>query len=547
VTGATPDATGSGSSEAVAAGEAPTGAGPIARSLARAGLIVTLAVVASRVLGYVRVAVIGWAIPEVRELDAFFAAFRIPDLLFQLVAAGALSSSLVPVLAGLFASDEEQRAWRVVSTVLTLMLAALAVLAALVLVFADVLVPPIMGDLDPVATARTVELTRIMVLSPLFLAAGAVATSVLNATGRFGASAIAPLVYNLAIIGAAVLLAPTMGVVGLAVGVVAGALGHVLVQVPALRRHGVRIRLMTDLRDPAARTALALLGPRAIGLASVQLVFVVATGIAAGLQTGAITAFNFAFTLLQIPIGVIGVPLGIVLLPSLARHAAVGEEETFRRMLIRALRLLAFVMVPIAGLGMVVAADVVRMLFGAVADPVLDLTAETLVVFLAGLTGHSLIAVLARAFYARQDTKTPVAAALVSVALDIALALLLSPTLGLAGVAAAIAIGAWVETAILAILLERRIHGLGLGSVVRVLLATLLISAVAVGAAWLVERTLVDAWGRDPGALILLLRAAIVTTVGGLVVLAGAVALRIPELPAILEVVTDLVRRRGRA
>jgi putative peptidoglycan lipid II flippase len=386
-----------------------------------------------------------------------------------------------------------------------------------------------------------------MVLSPLFLAAGAVATSVLNAAGRFGASAIAPLVYNLAIIGAAVVLAPSMGVVGLAIGVVAGAIAHVLVQIPALRGSGVRIGPSADLQDPAARTALKLLGPRALGLASVQLVFVVATAIAAGLEPGAISAFYFAFTLLQIPIGIIGVPLGVVLLPSLARHAAIGEEDTFRRVLVRALRLLVFVMVPITGLGIVLAGDVVRLLFPAVAPRVLELTGQTLAVFLIGLTGHSLIAVLARAFYARQDTKTPVAAALVSVGLDIVLGLLLAPTLGLPGVAAAIAIGAWVETAFLAVLLERRIHGLGLAAVARAFLITAAVTVVAAGGAWFVERTLIDAWGSAPGALVLLGRTVLVTAIGGVVVLAGAVALRIPELPAILEVVTDLVRRRGRA
>ena len=540
-------AAGPGAAEATAADRPtiPTGAGPMARTLARAGLIVTVAVVASRILGYVRVAAIGAAIPDVSELDAFIAAFRIPDFLFQLVAAGALSSALVPVVAGLLATNEEQRAWRVVSTVTTLMLGALGVLAVIVLVFADVLVPPIMGELSPEATRRAVELTRIMVFSPLFLAAGAVATSVLNATGRFGATSIAPLVYNLAIIGAAVVLAPSMGVVGLAIGVVAGAIGHVLVQIAPLRARGVRVRPSTSLADPAARTALKLLGPRALGLASVQLVFVVATAIAAGLGSGAITAFYFAFTLLQIPIGVIGVPLGVVLLPSLSRHAAIGEEDTFRRVLVRALRLLVFATIPVAGLGMVLAGDVVRLLFPTVADDVATLTGDALAVFLVGLTGHSLIAVLARAFYARQDTRTPVAAALVSVGVDIALALALAPAFGLRAVAAAIAIGAWIETAILAVLLERRVHGLGLAGVARAMAVTLAITGVAGAAAWLLERSMLDAWGADPGVLVVLLRIVLVTALGGAIVLAGAVALRIPELPAILSVVTDLVRRRA--
>jgi putative peptidoglycan lipid II flippase len=531
-----------------------TGPGPsvaqatTAQAIARAGLIVTAAIVASRILGYLRYVFINRAVPDVAQLDAFFAAFRIPDFLFQLVAAGALSSALVPVIAALLATDEEQRAWRVVSTILTLMLAVLAVLAAIVFVFADVLVPPITDGLSDEAVATTIQLTRIMVLSPLFLAAGAVATSVLNASHRFGASAIAPLVYNLAIIGAAVFLAPSMGVTGLAIGVVLGALGHVLVQIPQLRRGGVRLRPGADLHDPAARKALTLLAPRALGLGAVQFVFIVVTSIAAGLGTGAITAFNFSFALLQIPIGVIGVPLGVVLLPSLAREAATGGSETFRRVLVRALRILVYVMIPIAAIGAVVASDVVTLLFdhGATDRGTLTLAGEMLAVFMFGLVAHSLIAVLARAFYALQDTRTPVAAAIVAVVLDIGLALALSDRFGMEGVAAAIAVGAWAETVILVALLARRVPDLGLGSVGRVALLTIVATIPATIVAWLVEGTLVDAWGMYPerGFVTVLLRLVIVGTAGGLVVLAGSLALRIPELPAMLSLMTDLIRRR---
>ena len=192
-------------------------------ALARAGFIVTGAFLLSRILGYVRYVAIAAAVPDAQQLDAFFAAFRIPDFLFQLVAAGALSSALIPIIAGLLANDEEARAWRVVSTVTTLMLGTLAILAAVVLLLAPGLVAMITPGFDAQELALTTELTRIMVLAPLFLAAGAVATSVLNARGRFGAAAIAPLAYNLAIIGGALFLVPVFGVAGLAIGVVLGA------------------------------------------------------------------------------------------------------------------------------------------------------------------------------------------------------------------------------------------------------------------------------------------------------------------------------------
>ena len=157
------------------------------RNLARAGLIVSGAFLTSRILGWLRIVVIPKRRLARPELDAFFAAFRIPDLMFQLVAAGALSSALIPIVSGLFATDEPARAWRVVSTVANLVHGALLVLGLIVLVAAPAIIPLITPGFDAAQTAKTVELTRIMLLSPIFLALGAVATSVLNSGGRFAA------------------------------------------------------------------------------------------------------------------------------------------------------------------------------------------------------------------------------------------------------------------------------------------------------------------------------------------------------------------------
>jgi putative peptidoglycan lipid II flippase len=522
--------------------------GATTRTLARAGIIVTVAFAISRILGYLRYVVIAAAVPDPSQLDSFFAAFRIPDFLFQLVAAGALSSAMIPVVAGLFAKDEDAHAWRVVSTVTTLMLSALAVLALLVLVFAPVLVPIITPGFNEAQLAQTVELTRVMVLSPLFLAAGAVATSVLNAKGRFGAAALAPIIYNVAIIVGALLFVPPFGVVGLAIGVVLGALGHLLVQLPVMRGIGARITPRVELGDADARKTLVLMAPRALGLGAVQVVFLVMTSLASTLATGAIAAFTFAFAVLQIPIGVIGVPLGIVLLPSLSRESALGDADAFRRLLVRALRLLAFVMVPITAIGFVVSADVTRLLFdyGATDEPLLVATTAALQAFLLGLTAHSLIAVLARAFYARQDTLTPVLAALVAVALDIAFAIVLVGPFGVVGLAGAIAIGAWVEAVILAVILRHREAGLGLGSVVRVGLVTTVLALLGAAAAFLVNNALVTAWGQDTLQVLVLVRLVAATAAGGLVVVAGAAALRMEELRTIVGVMADLIRRRGR-
>ena len=519
------------------------------RALARAGLIVSGAFLVSRILGYVRLVVIGNTFGASPELDAFFAAFRLPDLIFQLVAAGALSSALIPIVSSLFTTDERPRAWRVVSTVINLMLIGLAILATGIFIFAPVLVPPITPGFGPVQLDKTIELTRIMLLSPIFLSLGAVATSVLNSGGRFAASAVAPIVYNLAIIGAALLLAPTLGVDGLALGVVAGSMGHLLVQLPPLRQLGFRYAPHIDGRDPQARRALTLMAPRAIGLGVTQITFIVVTSLATLVGTGAVSDFNFAFALLQIPLGIIGVPLGIVLLPTLSRDAAVGREAAFADLLTRGLRLLIYVMVPIAVLSAVARGPIVEILFGSgrIREADLDIIAVTLTAFLVGLTAHAMIAVLARAFYARQDTVTPVVAAIGAVAVNCTLAVVLVGPLGLPGIALAIAIAAWGEAIVLIAILRSRLAHFWLGGMLRVGVESVAGSAVAgVAAWWLLGRT-GDALGADPGRLVLLVELAVVSAAFGAVYALVSAALRIPELPSIVGVMVDVFRRPVRS
>ena len=328
------------------------------------------------------------------------------------MAAGAPSSALIPVIAGPPRDARGARAWRVVSDRVTLMLASLAVLALIVFVLAPWLVPLITPGFDDAQLAETIELTRIMVLAPLFLAAGAVATSVLNASHRFGAAALAPLVYNLAIIGAALFLAPSMGVNG-----------------PRDRRRRSAPSATCSSRSRRCAGRRAAPGPRrpratrrARGAAADGAAGARARGSPDRVRrhdeprdrrsaTGAITAFNFAFAMLQIPIGVIGVPLGVVLLPSLSRELARGDVDAFLRLLVRAIRLLLFVMLPIAALGIVVRTTSSRCCSTTAtsASRASSSTGEALAVFLVGLAAHSLIAVLARAFYALKDTITPVA------------------------------------------------------------------------------------------------------------------------------------------
>ena len=516
-------------------------------ALARAGLIVSAAYLVARVLGYVRVVVITSTIGEGPELDAFFAAFRIPDLIFQLVAAGTVAAALVPMVAGELGTGRTTRAWRIVSTIATLMTMALVVLAGAAFLAAPWLVHLITPGYEGAQLDRTIELTRLMLLAPMFLALGAVATSALNAHRRFAASAIAPIVYDLAIIGAAFLLAPGMGVTGLAVGVVAGSLLHLLVQLPALSRAGFRFTPSLDASDPDVAQTLKLMAPRALALGAGQVTFIVATSLASGLAQGSVTAFTLAFTVFSIPLSVIGVPLGIVALPTLSRDLARGAIDEFVGLITRALRLIAFMIGPLVALGVVLREPATTILFnhGRFSEDGVQLVAATLALLLLALPGEALITILVRAFYANRDTRTPAIAAILAVVINVVVGVAAVNALGwgLSGIALGIALGSTVEAVLLAVVLHREIRAFDPSPLVRVgvpiALASIAAGAVAFG-------TLVVLDGLTAGMALharALIQLVLGGGLGGLAYLAITRALRLPELGVIMRLMSDTLSR----
>jgi putative peptidoglycan lipid II flippase len=376
---------------------------------------------------------------------------------------------------------------------------------------------------------------------------------VLNARDRFGAAALAPIAYNLVIIAAAIFLAPIMGVEGLAVGVVAGSVAHLLVQLSPLRSLGFRYGPVIDAGDAAARRALALMVPRAVGLGATQITFVVVTSLASTLGVGAVSALTIAFTLLQIPIGVIGVPLGVVLFPSMSREVASGNIAEFVHLLTRALRLLAFVMIPIAVLIALLRVEGIALLFRSFDPTAIDETAAALLAFLVGLVAHSLIAVLARAFYAQQDTLTPVLAAVGAVLVNTTLAIILVGPLGLPGIALAIAIAAWLEAGALALILRARLRTLSYTAVWRVAVRAVAATAMAAVVAFAVRQVVGGALVPDPtstsgSSIVALVVTMVVTSLAfGLIFVVAALLLRIHELRSIFELMVHAMRRPGRA
>ncbi|HEX5040890.1 MAG TPA: murein biosynthesis integral membrane protein MurJ [Candidatus Limnocylindria bacterium] len=515
------------------------------RVLVTASLILTIAALASRLLGWVRLLVIGSQFGASRELDAYFAAFRIPDAIFQLVVAGALSAALIPVFAGYRARGEDREAWVLASSVINLVLIALAVLSLLMAIFAPVLVPIVAPGFDAPTTELTIRMTRIMLLSPVLIGMGAVVTGILNSYQQFSVPAVAPLLYNFAIILAAIFLAPIIGVEGLAVGVAIGSLAHLAVQLPSLAKVGQRYDLTIGLGHPGVRRVAWLMGPRTLGLAAGQLNFIVSTILASGLPEGSLTAYNYAFQLSQIPVGVIGVSIAVALFPTLSQDAALGRVGDIRHQVANAVRVLIFIAAPLTAIMVVLREPLTSVFYqyGLFSQSATETTANALLYFAIGLVGHIVVHVLTRAFYAMQDTKTPVAWAVVAVAINIVLMAALVGPMGVEGLALALSIAAILEVIGLLWSLRRRLDSIEggeiLGSLARAGLAALAAGLLMLGGLAIVEATVGGLLDNAIGRLIVLL---VLAAAGGAIYLVVATALRSPEL-----VQLRTLLRRGRA
>jgi putative peptidoglycan lipid II flippase len=538
-----------GSDEAGSTGEAGSG-GSIGRVLLNASLILTVAARASRLLGWIRLLVIGSQFGASRELDAYFAAFRIPDAIFQLVVAGALSAALIPVFSSYRAREQEREAWKLASSVINLVVIALAGFSLLMAVFAPLVVPIVAPGFDAPTTELTVRMTRIMLLSPVFIGMGAVVSGILNSYQRFALPAMAPLVYNLAIIGAAIFLAPAVGVEGLAIGVAVGSLAHLAIQLPHLARVGQRYDLTIGLGHPGVRKVVWLMGPRVLGLAAVQINFIVSTLLASNMPAGSVTAYNYAFQLMQIPVGVLGVSVAVALFPTLSRDAALGRLSQIRQQVAASLRILIF-LAAILTAGMTVLAEPLVAVFfqyGLFSSDSTQRTAEALVFFALGLAAQTVVHLLARTFYSLQDTRTPVTWAVVAVALNLPLMVWLSGPMGVSGLALAMSITAVVEVAGLLVALRVRLSGLDgsalLSSVVRSAAAGAAAALVMLGALGVSRKLLGVLLENGLGRLAILVG---ISAIGLAIYLVVAAALGSRELAEVRRVAGRRLRRGASA
>lgn len=434
-----------------------------ARHLLQATGIVMFFFVLSRALGLAREILIASRFGTSADYDAYLAAFRIPDMLFTLVAGGALASAFIPPFSALLAANDVPASWRLATQVINLVFVITAALSALAAVFAEPLVAATVGvGFAPPQQQLTVSLMRLMLLTPAIFGVSGILMGILNAHHEFMLPAAAPALYNLGIIGGALVLAPRLGVYGLAIGVVAGALLHLLVQLPWLRRARVEYTPSLGLRDAGVRHVVQLVLPRTMGIAAVQVNFLINTILASTLPEGRLAALNYAWLLILLPIGVIAQSIGTVLFPTFSRLFAVHDRDGLRRAFVTGFRVTLFLTVP-ATVGLFVLREpVVALLFQRDAFDARSTleTATALQFFALGLFAHAGLETLTRAFYAMHNTATPVRVGIASVLLNIVLSLLLVQSLAQGGLALANSVATTLEMLLLLWLLRVRLRGI---------------------------------------------------------------------------------------
>ena len=509
--------------------------------LARSAGLISIATLSSRLLGVAREAVLAayFGASASIQMDAYNVAFRVPNLLRDLFAEGAMTAAFVPAFTRTVAARGREQAWRLGNLVINALLLITGLLVTLGIVFAEPVTRAISaaeytqvpGKLD-----LTTDLTRVMLPFLSTIAVAAAMMGMLNSLHRFFIPSLSPAMFNVATIVCAVVLVPVMEWLGwppimaIAIGTLLGGVGQILIQWPVLHREGFRYRPVLDFRDPELRQVLRMMVPGTIGVAAVNINLLVNTFLATGLQLGAVSWLGYAFRLMYLPIGLFGVSIATAALPEISRQAADADTAAVRRTVAGALRMMLMLNVP-AMIGLMVLAEpIVALLYerGAFLRADTEATAAALMLYAPGLLGYSIVKLASPAFYSLRDSRTPVTVSVLSVATNVVLSYFLVGWLGFRGLALATAAAALLNAVLLLWLLRGRLGGLEERALTAALAKITVASAVMAAAAWYASTRLDRLWPGE-GELANLVRVSVSIAVAIVALALSARLLRIPE------------------
>ncbi len=530
----------------------PTGKARAA-GLAASASVVAAATLASRLLGLVRDQLLAFRFGAGDAMDAFNVAARIPNLMRDLFAEGAMSAAFVPTFMRRLTNDGRAPALVLGNQVINALIAVTGLVVVAGILFAEPLVRALAGDYAevPGKLPLAVTLTRVLLPVLTLVAVAAAMMGMLNSLDRFFVPALSPAMYNVGIIAGGAVLVPLMPGLGLdpmvavAVGALLGAVGQVALQAPALYAEGFRYRPALEPSDPGLRDILRLMGPGTLAGAAVQINLLVNMVLAAGEGTGAVSWLSYAFRVMYLPIGLFGVSVAAAAVPLLSRQGARHDTAGMRETVSRALRLTLAVNVPASAGLMVLGVPIVEVIFerGSFTATDTSATAAALLLYAPGLASYAAVRIAVPCFYALGSSRTPATISMAAVALNIALNLLLVRTLGYRGLALGTSIAAMANALALLLLLHRRLNGLDLRRVLLLLGKVAVASAAMGAAAWATHYRLLDLWD-STGFALRLGRLASSIAIGLAVLVLSARLLRLRELDdAVGQIAASLGRR----
>lgn len=493
---------------------------------ARAAGVVGLAVMCSRVLGLARELILAKLFGAGFGMDAFVAAFRVPNLLRDLFAEGALSTAFVTTFSKKIAGEGADSAWRLANKVATLTTVVLSTCTLLGILFAPQLIGVLAGGFPPEKMAITIQLTRVMFPFILLVSLAALAMGMLNARDVFGAPAMASSFFNLgSIVGGVALgwwLDPNFGersLLGLAIGTLIGGALQLFTQFPSLWRLGYRFRPDFRWRDPGVRQVLWLMAPAVIAASAVQVNVMINGRFASELGDGPVSWLSYAFRLMQLPLGIFGVAIGTVTLPLISRSAGAGDTVAFRSTLAHGMRLAFLLTIP-STIGLVILArPIISLIYerGKFSAHSTDQTAAALQCYAVGLVAYSGIKVLAPAFYAIDKRKTPMMVSFGSIFVNLLLNWFFTFHLGLGhrGLALSTGLVAMSNFAALYLLMRHETRLLQTRQMIRTLLKLGLAGAVLAALCWGGNYWLLAGWAHFGLVLRILSLGAVIAVAGG--------------------------------
>lgn len=512
-------------------------AAPAPPRLARSAGLIGAATMASRIFGLVREQVMAYLFGAGNAVDAFNVAFRIPNLVRDLFAEGAMSAAFVPTFTRHLSGQGRPAAWRLGNNVINALVVATAGVVLLGMVFAEPLVGVLAGEYRevPGKFELTVQMTRVMLPYLTLVALAAAFMGMLNSLDRYFVPALAPALFNVGSIVVTLAMIPVLTSLGwpvihaMAIGVLAGGVCQLLLQWPLLRREGYRYAPLLNPREPGLRQVLVLMGPGTLGLAATQVNVFVNTWLATGEGTGAVSWLGYAFRIMYLPLGIFGVSIATAALPAISRRAAEHDLAGMRQTVSSGLSMMFCLNVP-ATFGLAVLAEpIVSLLFerGAFTAGDTRATAAALVCYAVGLTGYSVVKIASPTFYTLHESRVPVAVSVISVLTNAALNVALVRIIGYQGLALGTSVTALLNGGLLLLLLRRRIGGIDGRRLASVASRVMLASVGMAVAAWVLHVELAQLVGtRGLAAQVISVGGAITGAIGVLWLLARLLRVR---------------------